>query len=402
ALAKLWDVEDTDLLNLLAIEEKLTIIDRTLQLLLENHDSSFGGTYINIKAKKVFVNTVDFTVMNNITDSSEIKNGDYVNFINFIPANNSMTTLKFRFNSIFNLIKQYKPISIQLYIDMELNNVVIRHLEENIKKNELFIKFASQYEPTFIRPSALPNSNCQNQKISQTRISNRDLITHQILNGDGIYNNATGGLCSAAFLARSNNTDNPKYIVTAGHCSDQFQRFSNVAQLFYHYPWGSEKPLNFLGKMIESENIDFYDFGLIELTDNYIEQSTQHLRNSDSNQYVELFAEGGKNITSHGVHLCKSGLTTHTTCGFVRGLNAVTINRIGFMGTDHILAGKDSFQMSCPGDSGACAFSYLQDLLTVSINGMLIQGFGDFSVYVPLNTILIKGGLELVRSPTPL
>ncbi|CAG8775923.1 1941_t:CDS:1, partial [Racocetra persica] len=152
ALAELWDVEDSELLNFLAIEEKLTIVDRTLQLLLENYDLSFGGTYLDVKNKKVFVNTVDFSVMNSITDSPEIKKGDYINFIKFIPANNSMATLTFRFNNIFDLIKKYKPTSIQLYIDMELNNVVIRHLEENIKKNEVFIKLASQYEPTFVHP----------------------------------------------------------------------------------------------------------------------------------------------------------------------------------------------------------------------------------------------------------
>ncbi|CAG8801870.1 14307_t:CDS:1, partial [Gigaspora margarita] len=173
ALAELWDVEDIELLNILAIEEKLTIVDRTLQLLLENYDSSFGGTYLNTKDKKVYVNTIDFSVINNITDSPEIKNGDFLNFIKFIPTHNSMATLTFRFNNIFDLIKKYRPISIQLYIDMELNNVVIRHLKENINKNQVFIKFASQYEPTFIQPSASPNPRCKKQ-ISETQILNRN------------------------------------------------------------------------------------------------------------------------------------------------------------------------------------------------------------------------------------
>ncbi|CAG8727416.1 30388_t:CDS:1, partial [Gigaspora margarita] len=59
ALAELWDVSDDELLNFLAIEKKLTIINKTLQLLLEDFDLSSGGTYIDVMANKVFVNIVD-------------------------------------------------------------------------------------------------------------------------------------------------------------------------------------------------------------------------------------------------------------------------------------------------------------------------------------------------------
>ncbi|CAG8826086.1 44251_t:CDS:1, partial [Gigaspora margarita] len=62
ALAKLWEVDESLLLDLLAMEEKLTIVDRTVQLLIEDYDSSFGGTHLDVKDKKVYVNTVGLTI----------------------------------------------------------------------------------------------------------------------------------------------------------------------------------------------------------------------------------------------------------------------------------------------------------------------------------------------------
>ncbi|CAG8829839.1 19391_t:CDS:2, partial [Gigaspora margarita] len=100
ALAELWDVED------------------------KNYDSSFGGTYLDMKNRTVYVNTVDFSVVPIITNSSELIHSGYLKFIEFIPApeKSPMATLTFRFNNIVDLIYKLRPVDILVYIDMKLNN----------------------------------------------------------------------------------------------------------------------------------------------------------------------------------------------------------------------------------------------------------------------------------------
>ncbi|CAG8821212.1 19435_t:CDS:2, partial [Gigaspora margarita] len=151
ALAELWDVEDNELLDFFAIEKKLITIDKILQPLIKEHILSFGGTYINVKKKQVFVNTVDPSVVPIITNSSELMHTDYLNFITFVTANNSLVTLADRFLKIYGLIKQFRPKNIECYIDMEFNNIVIRHSQK--KNNSEFLNSTRVYNPIFIQPS---------------------------------------------------------------------------------------------------------------------------------------------------------------------------------------------------------------------------------------------------------
>ncbi|CAG8750309.1 31238_t:CDS:2, partial [Racocetra persica] len=174
ALADLWEVEDKQLPNFLAIEEKLTKVDETLQSLLKDSTSSFGGTYLDVKKNKVFVNTVDITAINKIKNSPKFSQNDFLNFIEFIkaPANNSMDILTSKLKKIVELIKKYRPINIQCYIDMTHNNVVIRFKTDNNAKNSRFINEASQYDVMFIQPNASPHPRCQVQRKSPSFIIN--------------------------------------------------------------------------------------------------------------------------------------------------------------------------------------------------------------------------------------
>ncbi|KAF0534168.1 hypothetical protein F8M41_010183 [Gigaspora margarita] len=65
--------------------------------------------------------------------------------------------------------------------------------------------------------------------------------------------------------------------------------------------------------------------------------------------------------------------------------------------TFHILAGKESYETVCEGDSGGPAFSYLQVLSTVSLIGIIIVKVQDLNEFIPLDVILNKNGLELPR-----
>ncbi|CAG8587963.1 7574_t:CDS:1, partial [Dentiscutata erythropus] len=77
----------------------------------------------------------------------------------------------------------------------------------------------------------------------------------------------------------------------------------------------------------------------------------------------------------------------------------ITINTFseGIPFKDFIFYGKNSFQISCIGNSGCPVFSYLQNLKTMRLSGIHIQSDGDFSELLPLNIILSKGELELVK-----
>ncbi|CAG8588494.1 11065_t:CDS:2, partial [Dentiscutata heterogama] len=173
-----------ELLNLLAIEEKLIIIDKTLQQLLKDHSSSFGGTYINVTKNQVFVNTVNPSVVPIIKSSSELTNNDYLNFVTFVTASNSMDILAYRIIKIYEKIKQFKPINILCYIDMELNNVVVRH-DQKTNDGDLNLK---------------------------------------IFSGEGLINLFNNLGCSVGFWARDKKDENQNYIVTAGHCSNKLSR----------------------------------------------------------------------------------------------------------------------------------------------------------------------------------
>ncbi|CAG8769381.1 23493_t:CDS:2, partial [Racocetra persica] len=86
--AKLWGVENEKVPELLDREAKLIKIDGKLQPLLNN--SYFGGTYIDVKANKININTVDQSKVkeyeleaNNVViylkDKNDPKNKEFIN-----------------------------------------------------------------------------------------------------------------------------------------------------------------------------------------------------------------------------------------------------------------------------------------------------------------------------------
>ncbi|RIB03748.1 hypothetical protein C2G38_2254815 [Gigaspora rosea] len=387
ALAELWDIEDSELLYFFAIEKRLITIDQILQPLIKEHILSFGGTYINVTKKQVFVNTVDPSIIPIIKNSPELMHTDYLNFITFVNANNSIVTLADRFLKIFNLIKQFKPKSIQCYIDMELNNIVIRH-SQTINNNE-FLNSVREYNPIFIQPSVnFPHPRCK-EGINQLPILRRD-INLKILGGEGLMNLLKREECSVGFWARDNNNENLNYIVTAGHCSIKRSRLAGTEN-FAHMSWNSPQ-LHRLGKMVDSDKIDRYDFGLINITDStYLRSMKTLISNTDSKRFAELIMKDGIEVTSYGSHVCKSGWRSHVTCGYIKGLGTITTDSKGRAFKDRIYYSKSAFQISCAGDSGGSVYSYLQDLETVGLSGIHLGRFGDFSEFLPLNLILSKG-----------
>ncbi|RIB06006.1 hypothetical protein C2G38_2218136 [Gigaspora rosea] len=153
----------------------------------------------------------------------------------------------------------------------------------------------------------------------------RDLIRRRVLCGEGLYEFEGCTKCSAGFLA--NYLDN--YIVTTGHCYDR-----DTSNKFFHRPWGSRPTTYFIGQMVY-HSVQNYDFGLIEFRGTHTDPKSM-IRNLYSSRYRELRIHDTTQVSSHGVHLCKSGLTTHVTCGYVRAFDGIYIDKEGLL-TDLII-----------------------------------------------------------------
>ncbi|KAF0553922.1 S1 family peptidase [Gigaspora margarita] len=176
----------------------------------------------------------------------------------------------------------------------------------------------------------------------------RDLIKGRLLCGEGLHRFEISYSCSAGFLANFIDNPNFNYIVTAGHCYNR-----DTGNNFYHYPWGSKYTTYFIGQMVY-HSVQKYDFGLIEIRGTHTDPIPM-IRNLDSSRYRQLHIHDTTQVSSHGVHLCKSGLFTHVTCGYVRAFDGICIDRRGFM-TDLIITDMHSYH----GDSGGPVYFILK------------------------------------------
>ncbi|KAF0475953.1 S1 family peptidase [Gigaspora margarita] len=195
------------------------------------------------------------------------------------------------------------------------------------------------------------------------KFKKRNDIVIRALAGDGIDcdNGTHKQFCSVGFLAKDD--ENFNYIGTAGHCDFGESAFYNL------YPWNSTTPI-FLGQLVMN-NLEPLDFSLIKILNKDI-TPIPNIRNTNSGQYRELIIEDDIAVSSNGAHLCLSGLFSHVKCGYVEALNGFISN--GNFVRVNILAVSMS---GISGDSGGSIFSYKQDLIHVSLNGVLSGGWYD-------------------------
>ncbi|RIB24486.1 hypothetical protein C2G38_2168436 [Gigaspora rosea] len=306
-LARLWRVNDADLPMYLTREKNLKDLDRTISKLLD--DSKFGGTWIDVKANKLTINTVNFSDVGHIKSLPEIHS--YRDLLTFLPASNSLYQLSFVFEQIIQLANLKMHIEFFIYVDIKLNNVVIYLLQsESDKRNKEFIDATKPYNPIiFYENTASPIMKRQKR--------------------------------------------------------DSIRR--NTSNIFNHIPWGSRPTPYFIGQMVY-HSVQNYDFGLIEFRGTHIDPMPM-IRNIDSSRYRLLHIHDTTQVSSHGVHLCKSGFTTQATCGYVRSFNGIYIDREAFV-IDLIITDMHSFR----GDSGGPVYFYSENLGSVSLTGILIAG----------------------------
>ncbi|KAF0502316.1 hypothetical protein F8M41_019836 [Gigaspora margarita] len=217
------------------------------------------------------------------------------------------------------------------YLSMEKNLSMVDEIFRQYLDDD---NFAGTYIDTSNNKISGPNN---------MKIESKNDVHDEILVGDGyiVYDSITEieKDCTMGFLARDQ--ANVNYIATAGHC-------------------------------LRTEPIDF---GLIKIDGDII--PNQNIRNTDSEQYKELLMEDDIALTSNGVHLCLSGLYSHVICGYVKSLNGFTSSGIAFCENIFIVSLFHQF-----GDSGGPLFSFKQDLIHVSLNGILTGGLRDIDNHI--------------------
>ncbi|KAF0455707.1 S1 family peptidase [Gigaspora margarita] len=355
-LAWLWNVSNEEVPRLLDLEKILISVDSKLQPLLNG--SYFGGTYLDIKAIKINVNTVDQSKVDEIKKKKE-SDQDY---LNFIAVNNTLSQLTSTFNQTFILAQQLNITNCIISIEPEFNNVVI-YLRMDDGNNKEFIEKVETFNPSPII-NLLPNED--NEEIlfnSSTLVEKRNIYT--IVDGGSpivsLNHDNDTRTCSAGFWMRNNNQD---VILTAGHCPEIFPT------LFYVNSFHND---HLIGPM-DARVIRLYDMGFIRRTNpNIFFRPVIRQLIREISQFVQLFIVGSSEITSCGTHICKAGQSTGITCGLVSAFTSVGIY-------DHHLRVRTFIAPmdNAPGDSGGSMFrynghnneSYLADAVGIYVGGI--------------------------------
>ncbi|RIB22834.1 hypothetical protein C2G38_2033273 [Gigaspora rosea] len=375
ALARLWGVNDDALPTMLETERNLKKVDGILNRVINNSD--FGGTWIDVKANKVFINTLSTANVSYITSLPGVH--PYVDLLNFTIIDNSTDKLSDSFEQIIKLAKKYIAVDVYLYVDISLNNIVI-YLEQSKSdpKNSEFINATDQYYPILIyQPPDPPTTKQQ----STMKLYNNDKrqIDKVLLCGEGIYRGSRTEIdysCSIGFFAKLANNSDVTYAVTTGHCYTD--RGSNI---FYYFPWGDRPDGTLLGVM-DIHRVEDYDYGLIGLKRRGI-RPLPMIRNTDANEYKQLQIRDTKPVSNHGAHLCKSGHTTHATCEYIKAFDGIFIDSESFA-TELIINDMEGDI----GDSGGAAYYYYENLYSVNLSGIHTGGNKGIGSILPLQIIL--------------
>ncbi|KAF0427128.1 serine protease [Gigaspora margarita] len=402
-LAKLWNVTDNEVITLLELERNLTMVDGLLQPILEEYNTSFGGSYINVLMNCIFVYTVDPTKIDIIKSRME----PYFHFFNFTSATNSLVALRNAFDGVSVQAQRLKPFTIYCFIDIEFNNVGLFLYKYYNNSNREFLEAIQQYNVTFHYLDKRKLHSIQNDvdvyniiardiKTPVIDVQSDDNITARniklpILGGEGIYNLDDHLECSAGFGAKRKDKED-YFIIIAGHCTKT--KFNTIFKLF---SWNENTTGPTIGFMLRHQ-IEPIDIGAIFIGSDKYEPSML-IRNTDTVQNKELITYDVSVSSSYGTHLCKSGRTTHVTCGYVKGLNGFfTDNKKQFNGQ---LTFTNIFGEK--GDSGGPGFSYKQDLRSVSLNSITVGGVNSAGVQLhillpiePMEQFFRNDNLEII------
>ncbi|KAF0503182.1 hypothetical protein F8M41_019680 [Gigaspora margarita] len=369
-LAELWGIRNQDIPLYLEREKFLASGDGIIKQFLPN--SSFGRSYIDVIKNEIIINTVNQSMIPYIRNESQIQ--PYLDVLSFKPVTKSLETLQTSLDQIFDLANVNDVDEAIFGLFPEENNNIIYMYEESKEINQAFINAVEQYGPKIIFH---PREISLNTEISINK-RNLDIL---LLGGDGLFNQVKRR--SIGFLAKAKN-ETKNYIVTVEHCRKE----SGDDTEFFYGAWNKPRTNELVGPMLSDVN-EHYDFGLIDLSNMSKSLKTlPAIRNADSEQFPELY------INDDGVHLCKSGYTTHVTCGFVKAFDVIYYAGDGEFDSGLIMTSMDGQD----GDSGGTVFAY-SNLNTVILNGILVYAIGNINTMIlPLNMIIEHGNVEPITA----
>ncbi|RIB06009.1 hypothetical protein C2G38_2148262 [Gigaspora rosea] len=388
-LAELWDIQDNDILEYLARESHLTMVDRTLKRFLD--ELNFAETYINVANNSIIVYSVNMSKIPEIISKPEIE--QYKQFLDFRKVNNSLASLKSSFNELAILAKENKPTSIMFGILPKLNKivVVVDHIRRRRREFQILRAFIFSAERHGAEIFYVDSSS---GKLHAKRGLCCGKLTTEVLSGDGIYNEFYRSLCSAGFWARRKDKSQT-LLITAGHCD--LENHPSESKMKF-VTWNTTRP-EIIGELVYSSEAP-HDFALIDIKkmSNRLCPLTNIKNNLDSQLTIN---DDVLPASSYGTHLCRSGVYSPVSCGYVEGFNMIHVSKSKIVKTDSIFV---SIMISESGDSGGPSFSF-SSLTSVTLKGILWGGssegrspLGLYSLILPLEIILNNTNLELITS----
>ncbi|KAF0467836.1 hypothetical protein F8M41_025906 [Gigaspora margarita] len=388
-LAELWEIQDNDILEYLARESNLTMVDRILKRYLD--ELNFAETYINVKDNLIIVYTVNMSTIPEIISIPEIE--QYKQFLDFKHVQNSLASLKSSFNELAILANEDKPTSITIGIFPKFNKIVLVVGDSIRSRKEsqilrAFIFSAKRHGAEVFYVNSI-------DKLHAKRGTSSGKLTTRVLSGDGIYNEFDNVICSAGFWARRKDKSQT-LLVTAGHCDKESYPSKSKKQFF---TWNTTRP-KIIGELVYSSEAP-HDFALIDIKGmNKRLSPLTNIQNNLDSQHTELIINDDIPVSSYGTHLCRSGISSPVSCGYVEAFNMIMVSSSKLFKTDSIFV---SNMLSDDGDSGGPSFSF-SSLASVTLKGILWGSterrspLGPFSMILPLEIILNNANLELITS----
>ncbi|KAF0516101.1 S1 family peptidase [Gigaspora margarita] len=408
-IAELLNVPESEVPELLFNQTILLEGNKILIPLLD--ESIYGGTYIDLVANKIFINTIDISKNGSIINNPVMK--PYLNLLSFVEVNNSLSKLNEIFNQVNILVNNFDVVNVIISNQYKVNNIVI-YLDQP-ELYQAFINSTKKLNPTPIiegpneaikeNSSSTLKSRENNSPILESRENNSPTLESRennsptlesreiqlrILSGYSIVRREEGFRyrCTAGFWVRQQGLT---YLATAGHCALNSTDPHGSIRFFFIIP-GTNRA-KFFGNMTRFE-VEPVDRGFILPSDEHFESPYIYSHEIQAPMFaIADFTRTPVHFID-GTILCKSGSTTGYSCGRVKSIivNSV-IFRDGY-GKFNYTGMVEVKTRGAYGDSGSPVFSFSNqlDLSRTGVNlfGMVIGVTRDEStiLFTPLYQIL--------------
>ncbi|CAG8454084.1 23355_t:CDS:2 [Gigaspora rosea] len=345
------------------------------------NDNTYAGSYIRTTDNIVVFYTTNVTAVDTILNLPAVIPIKHLLSFNVSAQNHfNLADLKARRNRVYQIAFDNNPVLLTIFVDVELNNIVVSLYHENDNVNRKFIDEVNQIiqnPPIVFESKDLSNNEQINSNASAIM---RRVIQIPLLAGDGFCNLDQSLTCSLDYFGmRQAETGGLESVfVTSGRC---YQGEID----YYLKPWGplGIPPPNVyyrIGIMDTSET--WYDYGILRIGDEV--EPIPSIKNIDSHYYPEIQI-WGRNLNQNihlGIHLCKSGYHTRVTCGYQRSNDALFFTNTDRYKIAYIINIDNNRQ-----DVGGPVFQFL-NLSTASLFGILTGGIGNIGLTTNLDDIV--------------